>query len=76
MKKRRYSQGEELPLGLSMCMAQNPYAYGCFAKLSNEERRSLISKAEKARDLGQINDMVSGMVDGTESQPNFYRGLM
>lgn len=76
MKKRSYSLGEELPLGLSMCMAQNPYAYNCFARLSNEQRKSLISKAEKAGDVRQIDDLVTGMVNSADLQPNFYRGIM
>lgn len=75
MKQRSYSGGEELPLGLSMCMAQNPYAYSCFARLSNQERRELISRAERTKTASGMNEIVDGLVGGGMVSGN-ARGTM
>lgn len=43
MDKNNYANGEGIPLGFGMALAQNPKAMDYFASLSNSERESIIA---------------------------------
>ena len=45
MKKQLFAHGQELPLGLSMALAQVPAAYAYFAKLDPLQRQQIIDSA-------------------------------
>ena len=42
MKNNSFAHGQELPLGLSMALAQVPAAYAYFAKLDPLQRQQII----------------------------------
>ena len=45
MKNNSFAHGQELPLGLSMALAQVPAAYAYFAKLDPLQRQQIIDSA-------------------------------
>ena len=72
MSKRPFYRGGDLPLGLSMCMAQNPYAFECFAKLSDKERRELIMSAESSPGSSRRADISDRIIGGKGSTDRYY----
>lgn len=49
MKNNSFAHGQELPLGLSMALAQVPAAYAYFAKLDPLQRQQIIDSAHCIR---------------------------
>lgn len=64
MKNDSFAHGQELPLGLSMALAQNPIAYGYFAKLSPQQKQQIIDSAHGVRSKKEMQQFVDGMADG------------
>lgn len=46
---RKYSQGQDIPLGLTMALAENPKALAEFSKATPETRQEIIDKSRKIR---------------------------
>ena len=69
--KSSNSSGMDIPLGLSMAMAQNPSVLSLFESLDNEELRSLAGiRPEGSTDLfGQVSGLYS-------AQDSFGRARM
>ena len=49
MHSKNFSTGQDIPLGLSMAMAQYPLAYDSFARLTPQQRQQLIDSTRKLR---------------------------
>jgi len=47
MKNNSFAHGQELPLGLSMALAQVPAAYAYFAKLDPLQRQQIIDSLQR-----------------------------
>lgn len=70
MDKRNYSNGLDLPLGLSMVMGQNPQAMEYFAHLSSEQKTQLISSVHDVHSKREMKEFVQKMADGTVLAPD------
>ena len=52
---------EHLPIGFSMALAHNPYAFNAFLKMDNIEQDKIICKAratETAREMQRLVDSI------------------
>lgn len=58
MKNNSFAHGQELPLGLSMALAQVPAAYAYFAKLDPLQRQQIIDSAHCIRSKEEMRDFV------------------
>lgn len=73
MKKDDSYEPLDIPLGLSMAMAQNPQAYDYFARLSVSQKKDLISSAHSAHSKDEMNTLVNALSDGeTHSGSNWF----
>ena len=52
---------QDIPLGLSMAMAQNALAYDTFAKLSTAQKKQLINDSHNAHSPEQMKQLVDNM---------------
>jgi hypothetical protein len=62
MNGKNYYDGEDIPLGLSMAMAQNPLAYDYFAQLSPQQRQDIIDASRNVRsreEMKQFADILA-----------------
>ena len=59
MKNNSFAHGQELPLGLSMALAQVPAAYAYFAKLDPLQRQQIIDSAHCIRSKEEMRDLVN-----------------
>lgn len=65
MDKRNYSNGLDIPLGLSMAMAQNPLAMNYFTSLTSDEKEKLINSTHNVHSKREMQTLVQNMADGT-----------
>ena len=73
MNDRNYSHGQDIPLGLSMAMAQNPQALDYFAGLSPEQRQEIIDDAHGIRTKAEMKQLVDGLAHGAApGHPGFF----
>ncbi len=70
MDKRSYSNGMDIPLGLSMAMAQNPLAMSYFTALSPRQKQQLIGMAENVHSKEEMNRLVSSVAEDFPNDPN------
>lgn len=54
---------QEIPLGLSMAMAQNVLAFDVFAKLSTSQKQQLIHDSHNAHSPQEMKQLVDNMTD-------------
>ena len=73
LKKHSFGTALELPPALSASMAKDPYAYSCFARLSHEQRRDLISQAENARKRSDMTAVMDSILGGGSVSGSPYR---
>lgn len=62
MEKNNFSHGQDIPLGLSMAMAQNPNAIHYFGQLSEQQKQTVLNCAYQAnskREMKQIVETLS-----------------
>ena len=55
---------EHLPIGFSMALAHNPYAFNAFLKMDNTEQDKIICKAratETAREMQHLVDSIPSL---------------
>ena len=55
---------QDIPLGLSMAMAQNAVAYDTFAKLSPAQKQKLIKDSANAHSAQEMQQLVANMTEG------------
>lgn len=65
MNRLNYSNGLELPLGLSMAMAQNQTAMDSFSKLSAEQKKNIINQTRSVHSKREMQQFVNNIADGT-----------
>ncbi len=63
MDKRSYSNGLDLPLGLSMAMAQNPLAMSYFTNLTAEQKEMLIGRVHNINSKREMQELVQDMAN-------------
>ncbi len=54
---------QDIPLGLSMAMAQNAMAFDVFAKLSPVQKQQLIKDSSNAHSPQEMQQLVNRMTD-------------
>ncbi len=54
---------QDIPLGLSMAMAQNTLAFDTFAKLTPAQKQKLIKDSSAASTPGEMQQLVDNMTD-------------
>lgn len=72
MKNQSFAHGQELPLGLSMALAQKPVAYGYFAKLSPEQKQQIIDSVHGVRSKSEMRQFVDGLADGNSLNTGLF----
>lgn len=70
MDKRNYSNGLDIPLGLSMAMGQNPQAMEYFTHLTSEQKNQLIGSVHNVHSKSEMKRFVQKMADGTALTPD------
>ncbi len=70
MDKRNFSNGQDLPLGLSMALSQNPDAMNHFAQLSSGEKQDIIARTHQIQSKGEMKQLVQNMVTGSVTELN------
>lgn len=58
IKKQTYSAGQEIPIGLSMAMAQNPNALNHFSEFSQKKKQSVIDHAHTIHSKAEMKQFV------------------
>ena len=61
INNQNFSTGQDIPLGLSMAMAQNPNALNYFANLSPKQKQSIIDNAHEIRSKAEMKQFVDSM---------------
>lgn len=61
MNCKNFYDGQDIPLGLSMAMAQNPQAMSYFAKLTAAEKQAVINEAKHVSSKAQMQQMAETM---------------
>ena len=72
MKNNSFAHGQELPLGLSMALAQTPAAYAYFAKLDPIQRQQIIDSAQGIRSKAEMREFVDGLAGGQVTDTSFF----
>ena len=62
MKSGNLVNGEDIPLGFGMALAQNPKAMDVFAGLSQKQRKDVIRKTETIRSKEEMRSYVDSLV--------------
>ena len=62
MKSGNLVNGEEIPLGFGMALAQNPTAMDVFAALPQKQRKDVIRKTETIRSKEEMRSYVDSLV--------------
>lgn len=63
-KKNRQGVGDELPLGFSMALAQNPAAYERFFSLPPEQRQQILAGVKGIQSKEEMRAYVSRIGQG------------
>lgn len=58
---------QDIPLGLSMAMAQNALAFDAFAKLTTAQKQQLIKDSHNAHSPQEMQQLVDRMTDPESS---------
>ena len=61
MDKRNFSNGQDIPLGLGMAMAQNPKAMEYFSKLDSNGKQRIINATHSIHSREQMHSFVDNM---------------
>ena len=62
MKSGNLVNGEEIPLGFGMALAQNPKAMDVFAAMPQKQRKDVIRKTETIRSKEEMRSYVDSLV--------------
>ncbi|WP_294100204.1 hypothetical protein [uncultured Ruminococcus sp.] len=72
MRNNSFAHGQELPLGLSMALAQTPAAYAYFAKLDPLQRQQIIDSAQCIRSKDEMRDFVNSLSSGQVTDTSVF----
>ncbi len=72
MNAKKFSSGQDIPLGLSMAMAQNPLAYDYFSKLTSQQRQDIIDSSKKVRSRAQMRELTDRLAHGEVYDKGFF----
>ena len=80
MDKRNFTNGQDIPLGLGMAMAQNSKAMDYFAHLDSAGKQQIINQAHNVRSKKEMQAFVNNMADFnetavTDSPKDPYNGI-
>lgn len=64
MNGKNFADGQDIPLGLSMAMAQNPLAFDYFAKLSAQQKQDIIDSSKKVRSKHEMQELTDTLAHG------------
>lgn len=68
MDSNNYANGDSVPLGFGMALAQNSLAMDYFSALSESERQSVINGTHNIRSKKEMQNFVQQLA---EHKPNF-----
>ncbi len=60
--KQNFVNGEEIPLGFGMALAQNPEAMDVFSSLTQQQRRQVLDKTRNIRSKEEMRSYVDSLV--------------
>ena len=72
MNGKNFYDGQEIPLGLSMALAQNPLAFEYFAKLTTQQKQDIINSSKQVRSKAEMQQLTDSMA---HSEYPFYGGF-
>lgn len=80
MNKRNLSNGQELPLGLGMAMAQNTKAMDYFSHLDTAGKQQIINQAHNVHSKKEMQEFVNNLANYqetaiTDSPEDPYNGI-
>lgn len=85
MDQRNFSNGQDIPLGLGMAMAQNPKAMEYFSKLDSKGKQQIINATHNIHSKSQMHRFVDNMAHSstdriketavTDSPEDPYNGI-
>lgn len=80
MDKRKFTNGQDIPLGLSMAMAQNPKAMDYFSHLDSAGKQQIINATHNIHSKMQMQELVNSMANFnedavTDSPEDPYNGI-
>lgn len=64
---KNFVNGEEIPMGLGMALAQNRRAMNYFAGLSKEQQQKIINHTDKISSKEEMQSYVNALVGGVSS---------
>ncbi len=64
MNGKNFRDGADIPLGLTMAMAQNPQAFDCFSKLSLDQKQQVISCSKQVRSKREMQELTDSLAHG------------
>ena len=71
MDNNNFANGEGVPMGFGMALAQNSKAMDCFSSLSDNERQSIINGAHNIRSKNEMQSYVQQLADHNFSNNNY-----
>lgn len=73
MNSKNYAEGQDIPLGLSMAMAQNPLAFDYFARLTTQQKQDIINSSKRVHSKTEMQQLVDSMAhDDVPPDQNFF----
>lgn len=74
MNSKNFRDGADIPLGLTMAMAQNPQAFDSFSKLSLQQKQEVISCSRQVRSRKEMQELTDNLAHGQMPHlPNSFR---
>lgn len=67
MDKRNFTNGQDIPLGLSMAMAQNPQAMDYFSHLDAAGKQQIINATHNVHSKAEMQELVNNMSNSDEN---------
>lgn len=61
MYANNFSQGQDIPLGLSMAMAQSPSAISYFGSLTAQQKQTVINSAHSINSKAEMKQLVDSL---------------
>lgn len=62
---KNYANGDGIPLGFGMLLAQNTDAMNRFSALTDEQKQSIINGAAKVNSKKEMREYVNQIINGT-----------
>lgn len=67
MGKRKFSNGQEIPMGLGYALMQNPSAMEYFSSLPAEQKQIVIDKSDNIRSKEQMQAYVDNLTSAPDT---------